>query len=54
MVSETAPVTQVGGSFPLGVEKRFLRVSEHFYTDVTFILILRFSLRSENLEEKLH
>ena len=24
------------------------------YTDVTFILIIRFSLRSEKLEEKLH
>ena len=46
--------TSVGGSFPLGVEKRLLRESEHFYTDVTFILILRFSLRSEDLEEKLH
>ena len=53
MIGDTASRVEVGGLFLLGQRREFC-VYLSIYTDVTFILVFRFSLKAENLDEKLH
>ena len=43
---------EVGGLLQSAIKKRVLRVAEHTYTYVTFILAFRFALRSGYLKEE--